>query len=105
MIDAHQTPDPTQAAKGKLPRRETENDRARKFGIPKWLKQYNTHYAQGGVAGIIATHLQNPGPTLDHGRDRAARMGRREGMAPGCNPEDGFDRVGSIPTPSTNDQA
>jgi len=29
------------------------------------------------------------------------RMGRREGMAPGCNPEDGTSRVGSIPTPST----
>ena len=100
MTDAPQTPDPTQVTKP--PRHETENDRARKFGIPKRLKQYNARYAQGGVEGIVACHLQNPGSKLDNGRDRASRVGRREGMAPGCNPEDGTSRVGSIPTPPTN---
>jgi len=73
MTDTHHTPDPTQAARAKPARKETENDRARKHGIPKWLKQYNARYGRGGIEGIVACHLQNEAPMLDHGRDRAAR--------------------------------
>ena len=71
MTDAHTTPDPTQAAKAKPQRKETENDRARKHGIPKWLKQYNARYGKGGVEGIRACHLQNEAPMLGHGRDKS----------------------------------
>ena len=80
----------------------TRNQRARAAGVPKWLRRYCARYSKAGLDGLLACHLQNPADKLDHGRDRAERMGRREGMAPGCNPEDGFYRVGSIPTPSTN---
>ena len=73
MSDEHTTPDPTQAATAKPQRKETENDRARKFGIPKWLKQYNARYGKGGVEGIVACHLQNEADTLNHGRDRAMK--------------------------------
>lgn len=64
--------DPTLVPKGPQ-RKETENDRARKHGIPKWLKQYNSRYGKGGVEGIVACHLQNPVPMLDNGRDRRER--------------------------------
>lgn len=81
----------------------TENQLARQHGIPRWLRRYHARYAKGGIAAIVACHLQNPAEKLDNARDRAAkRMSRREGMAPGCNPEDGTSRVGSIPTPSTD---
>mgnify|MGYP001582812355 CR=1 FL=1 len=73
LRDMNTTPDPTQVAKVKPQRKETENDRARKFGIPKWLKQYNARYGRGGTEGILACHLQNPAPMLDNGRDRANR--------------------------------
>lgn len=51
----------------------TENQLARKHGIPKWLRRYHARYAKGGVAAIVACHLQNPVPMLDNGRDRAIR--------------------------------
>jgi hypothetical protein len=51
----------------------TENQKARKYGIPRWLKRYHARYRGDGVEAIVAAHLQNPVPTLDHGRDRAAR--------------------------------
>lgn len=76
MTDTHHTPDPTQAVRAKPQRKETENDRARQHSIPKWLKQYNAHYGKGGITGIVATHLQNPAPMLDHGRDRRERRGK-----------------------------
>ena len=53
--------------------RLTENQKARKYGIPKWLRRYHARYGSGGVDAIAAGHLQNPVPMLDHGRDRAAR--------------------------------
>ena len=91
----------------------TRNDRARAAGVPKWLRRYCARYSKAGLDGLLACHLQNEAPMLNHGRDRAVAMqnavlaaqgaGRREGMAPGCNPEDGFYRVGSIPTLPTND--
>ena len=70
------------AAGGPLPK-PTENEKARGAHIPKWLKQYHAHYAKGGgVEALVAGHLQNPAPMLDHGRDRvmrnAARMGGLE---------------------------
>lgn len=53
----------------------TENQLARKFGIPKWLRRYHARYGVGGIAGLVAAHKQNPGPMLDYGRDRAACKG------------------------------
>jgi len=51
----------------------TENQKARKHGIPKWLKRYHARYGHGGIDALVAGHLQNPAPMLDHGRDRATR--------------------------------
>lgn len=45
-----------------------------KYGIPRWLRRYQVRYGNGGVAALIAEHRKNPGPLLDHGRDRAARF-------------------------------
>ena len=50
----------------------TENELARKHGIPKWLRRYHARYGKGGIRAIVTGHLQSPAPTLDHGRDRAA---------------------------------
>ena len=63
--------DPTAPATSQ--RKQTRNDLARAAGIPRWLRRYNTHYAQGGVEGIVACHLQNEADTLNHGRDRTAQ--------------------------------
>ena len=53
----------------------TENQLARKAGIPKWLRRYQARYGQGGIAGLVAAHKQNPALPLDHGRDRAEKGG------------------------------
>ena len=58
-----------------MPERLTRNKRARAAGVPKWLRRYCTRYSKAGLDGLIACHLQNPAPMLDHGRDRAARKG------------------------------
>lgn len=58
------------------PKAETQNQKARRLGIPKALKQYNARYGKGGVDSIAACHLQNDAPKLDHWRDRAAKQGR-----------------------------
>jgi len=50
----------------------TNNQTARKFGIPKWLRRYQSRYGKGGALALVAAHKQNPAPMLDHGRDRAA---------------------------------
>ena len=55
----------------------TRNAQARAAGISKWLRRYQARYGRGGVDAILACHLQNPAPTLDHGRDRAARKVNR----------------------------
>lgn len=55
----------------------TENQLARKYGIPKWLRQYHTRYAKTknrGIEYLLATHRQNPALTLNHGRDRTTRL-------------------------------
>ena len=57
------------------PKSETENEKARRFGIPKWLKRYHAHYGRGGVDAIVAMHLQIDTPLLNHGRDRKAVPG------------------------------
>ena len=49
----------------------TRNDRARAAGVPKWLRRYCARYSKAGLDGLLACHLQNPAPMLDHGRDRA----------------------------------
>lgn len=51
------------------------HDYARKCGVPKWLRQYNARYGQGGVSELVKTHMKNPGPMLDHWavRKEAAR--------------------------------
>ena len=51
----------------------TENQLARKYGIPHWLKQYHARYAGSGVRAIVAAHKQNPVAVLNHGRDRAVK--------------------------------
>ena len=51
----------------------TENQLARKYGIPKWLRRYHARYGTGGIGAIVAGHLQNPALMLDNGRDRVAR--------------------------------
>ena len=58
------------------PKSETENEKARRFGIPKWLKRYHAQYGRGGVDAIVAMHLQVDVPLLDHGRDRAEAVVR-----------------------------
>lgn len=61
---------------GALPKKETENQRARRLGIPRWLKRYNKRYGSGGVEAIASVHVQLADiPTLDHWRDRAAAAG------------------------------
>ena len=76
------------AAAGGPPPKPTENEKARTAGITKHAKQYQNHYGKGGVDAMVACHLQNPVPTLDHGRDRAmrnaARMGGLEEKIPDC---------------------
>jgi len=54
----------------------TNNQTARKFGIPKWLRRYQSRYGKGGALALVAAHKQNPAPMLDHGRDRAIRRQR-----------------------------
>ena len=102
------TPDPTKPVLPK--RRETENDRARKHGVPKWLKQYNAHYGKGGVEGIVACHLQNPAPMLgwvDEAESIAEQMAAG-GHATGVF-RDGklvaADEQVYLPPEGTNDQA
>ena len=56
----------------------TQNQLARKHGIPKWLKRYNARYGKHAVESIVATHRQNPAPMLDHGRDRAIKREARD---------------------------
>jgi len=51
----------------------TENQLAKKHGVPKWLRRYHARYGAGGAAALVAAHKQNPAPILDHGRDRAAK--------------------------------
>ena len=51
----------------------TENQLARKYGVPRWLKRYHARYAGDGVRAIIAAHKQNLVAVLDHGRDRRAK--------------------------------
>jgi len=56
----------------------TENELARKHGIPKWLRRYQARYGKGGIRAIVTGHLQAPAPMLNHGRDRAARRAKLE---------------------------
>lgn len=67
---------PALAAPAPAPKRETENDRRRALGIPRWLKRYHARYAKGGVDAIATMHMQLAEvPTLDHWRDRAEKLG------------------------------
>ena len=54
----------------------TENELARKHGIPKWLRRYHGRYGKGGIRAIVTGQLQAPAPMLDHGRDRAVRKAK-----------------------------
>jgi hypothetical protein len=67
---------PQQAvAPAAAPKKETENDKARRLGIPKAFRQYHARYGKAGVEAMEATHRQNPAPVLDHGRDRSEKAG------------------------------
>jgi len=64
------------SAPAPAPKQETENDRRRAFGIPRWLKRYHARYGKGGVGAIATVHTQlSDVPMLDHWRDRAEKLG------------------------------
>lgn len=67
-------------ATGELPKKETKNQKARRLGIPKSLRQYHARYGNGGGPEAIATvHAQNADvPMIDHARDRAVAKQVRE---------------------------
>jgi hypothetical protein len=50
----------------------TQNQLARKHGIPKWLKRYNARYGRRDVEYIVAVHRQNPAPMLGKDTDGKA---------------------------------
>ena len=54
-------------------KKETRNQKARRCGIPKWLRRYQGRYGRGGVDALLTSHMQNDVPMLDNGRDRAAK--------------------------------
>ena len=55
----------------------TNNQTARKHGIPKWLRRYQARYGKGGALALVAAHKQSPALMLDHGRDRTVRLARQ----------------------------